>query len=226
LKISAILLSRVLAFIDTAELRPTGGLHAPDFVEEVAKQFEFQKFPQAVEEFNIQKGMVFLTGRIGAGAISKLTIWPNILVIEGRSSTTECKEMLNEILHWAAMKFELTFTPEMITRYAFVSDLSFTSDAPLLTFDPLLSKIAERVSASLSELWLDPIHYELFDLRIGHDPLTRKWGIAPFQIARLAEHRFTENKYFSEAPLPTDLHIELLEEYEAGILDRHRKIGV
>jgi hypothetical protein len=140
LKLSAILLSRVLAFIDTAELRPTGGLHAPDFVEEVAKQFHFQKVPQTIEEFNLQKGMEFLSGRVGKKGITKLIIYPNILVIEGRSNTTECKEMLSEILHWGAMKFDLTFTPEMIRRYAFVSDLSFTSDAPLLTFDPLLEK--------------------------------------------------------------------------------------
>lgn len=220
MKISAILLSRVLAFIDTAELRPTGGLHAPEFVEEVAKQFQFQKFPQTLEEFNVQKGMEFLTGRVGKRAIGKLVIWPNVLVIEGRSNTTECKEMLNEILHWAVMKFDLNFSSEMITRYAFVSDLSFTSEASLLTFDPLLAKIADRVSASLSELWHEPLHYELFDFKIGHDPLSRKWGVAPFQIARLAEHKFTENKYFSEAPLPTDLHIELLEQYEKGIIER------
>jgi hypothetical protein len=220
LKLSAILLSRVLAFIDTAELRPTGGLHAPEFVEEVTKQFQFKKSPETLEEFNIKKGTEFLTGRIGKRAISKFVIWPNILVIEARSNTTECKAMLNDILHWATMKFDLSFTSEMITRYAFVSDLSFTSDAPLLAFDPLLGKIAERIGANLSELWHEPIHYELFDFKVGHDPLTRKWGIAPFQIARLAEHKFTENKYFSEAPLPTDLHIELLEEYEKGILDR------
>jgi hypothetical protein len=202
-----------------------GGLHAPDFVEEVAKQFHFQKVPQTIEEFNLQKGMEFLSGRVGKKGITKLIIYPNILVIEGRSNTTECKEMLSEILHWGAMKFDLTFTPEMIRRYAFVSDLSFTSDAPLLTFDPLLEKIAERISANLSELWHESIHYEQFDFKVGHDPLIRKWGIAPFQISRLAEHKFTENNYFSEAPLPTDLHIELLEQYEKGIIERGKIHG-
>ena len=166
--------------------------------------------------------MEFLTGRIGKSTIGKLTVWPNLVVIEARSNTTECKEILNETLHWAAMKFDLNFTPEMITRYAYVSDLSFTSEAPLLSFDPLIERIADRVSSNLSDIWLDPVHYEQFEFKIGHDPLARKWGIAPFQIARLAEHKFAENKYFSEAPLPTDLHIELLEEYEKGIIERRR----
>ncbi len=222
MKLSAILLSKVIAFIDTVEMLPTGGLYAPDFVRDVALQFEFQKFPQTLEEFNVQKGMDFLTGRVGKGVIGKLSIWPNILVIEARHNTAECQDMLNEILHWAAMKFNLKFDSDMIARYAFVSDISFTSDVPLLTFDPLLQKIANQVSASVSETWKEAIRYEQFDFKIGHDPLSRKWGIAPFQIARLVEHRFTENHYFSEAPVPTDLHIKLIEEYEKGISERLR----
>jgi hypothetical protein len=45
--------------------------------------------------------------------------------------------------------------------------------------------------------------------------LERKYGIASFSITRRAEARFSENKYFSEAPLPTDLHLKLLEQFEA-----------
>lgn len=218
MKLSAILMSRVLAFVDTADLRPTSGLHAPDFVEEVAKQFHFQKYPQTLEEFDIQKGMEFLNGKIGKRAITKLALWPNIVVIEGRRNSTDCQTMLGEILEWATVKFDLNYSPEMIRRYAFVSDISFVSDAPILAFSPLLQRIADRTGKALSETWKEQVVYELFDLKIGHDPLIRKWGIAPFQITRRAEHKFSENKYFSEAPLPTDLHIELLEEYEAGIL--------
>lgn len=211
-------MSRILAFIDTAELRPIEGLYAPEFAGEIAKEFQFQKYPQTVEEFNVQKGIEFLTGRVGRKAIGKLVIWPNIIVVEGRSTTDECKAVLDELLQWGAEKFNLNYSPEMITRYAYVSDLSFTSTAPILNAFSLLQRIAESTSEALTEIWQEPIKYELSELKIGHDPLVRQWGIAPFQIARLAQHSFSEGRYFSEAPLPTDLHIRALEEYEVGIL--------
>jgi hypothetical protein len=55
--------------------------------------------------------------------------------------------------------------------------------------------------------------------------MARSHGIAPFVITHRAESRYSENKYFSEAPLPTDMHIEFLEEFEAGVkqLDEQRR---
>ncbi len=220
MKISSIVLSRVLAFVDTIDLSPVGGVDARGFVRETAEQFHFQKYPQTLDEFDTQKGMEFVSGRLGKKTISKFVIWNNILVVESRFTTTETQEMLQEMLLWGTEKFKLTYSPEMIQHYAYVSDLSFYSDAPLLSLDPLLRRIAERIGSSLTKIWQEPILYEPFDLKIGHDPLARKWGIAPFQITRRAEHRFSENKYFSEAPLPTDEHIALLEEYEKEIVAR------
>ncbi len=216
-------MSRVLAFVDTADLSPTAGINAPEFVREIAKQFQFQKYPQTLEELDPLKGMTFLTGRIGKRTISKFVIWSNVLVIETRSNTTEAKALLEEIILWSAAKFNLTYAPEMITRYAYISDLSFYSEAPILSVSPLWENIARKTSAALTEIWKEPIHYEPFEFKIGHDPLVRKWEIAPFQITRRVEHKFTENKYFSEAPLTTDMHVALLEEYEAGILALHGK---
>ena len=211
-------MSRVLAFVDTEDLRPSAGIYGPEFVREIAGEFSFQKFPTTFVEFDVTKGIEFLNGRVGMRAITKFVIWPNILVIEGQFNSNECKESLGEILQWGKERFKLKYSPEMITHYAYVSDLSFSSTAPLLDVFPLFGKIAERTSEVLSEIWQEPIKYEMFDLKIGHDPLVRKWGIAPFQISRRAEHKFDSGKYFSEAPLPTDEHIALLEEYEAGVL--------
>ncbi len=226
MKLASIVLSRVLAFVDTTDLSPTIGINAPEFVQEMIKQFHFQKYPKTLEEFDPLKGMEFLTGRFGKRTISKFVIWTNVLVIETRSNTVEAEALLRDILLWAKEKFNLTYRPEMITRYAYISDLSFYTEAPILNVSPLWESIAKKTSAALTEMWREPIHYEPLEFKIGHDPLARKWGIAPFQITRRAEHNFSENKYFSEAPLPTDLHIALLEEYEAGILELHGKTRV
>jgi len=55
--------------------------------------------------------------------------------------------------------------------------------------------------------------------RISHDPTARKYGIASLSIEHRVNSLFAENKYFSEAPLPTDLHIKFLEEFEVDVLE-------
>lgn len=222
MRLSAIVLARVLAFIEPYDLAPKGGIDFPELAREIGKHFRFEKSPQTLEEHDLTKGVEFHLGRFGKRPITKFVIWPNILVLETRTSTDDSKSLLEDILLWGRDKFKLTYEPGMIKKYGYVSDLTFHSEAPVLSVSPLMDLIARKMSASLTEIWQEPIQYEPLDLKVGHDPLTRKWGIAPFQITRRAESPFSAKKYFSEAPLPTDLHISLLEEYEAGIIELHR----
>jgi hypothetical protein len=120
------------------------------------------------------------------------------------------------MFEWTAKKLGLTYDPGMIKHWAYISDLSFYSDAPLLQAPPLV-QLGEKVSDAVSVIIGEPVKYEPMIMTVGHDPLLRKYGRAPFTIQRMAESKFTEGKYFSEAPLPTDVHIKLLEEYESDI---------
>jgi len=144
-------------------------------------------------------------------------IFNTLLLVETRSNTTDSKQILEEMLNWAAEKFGLNYHPGMIKRFAYVSDLTFHSDIPLLSVNPALTNLAQKTSKAASEIWQEPVQYEPMNLIVGHDPMSRKYGIAHFSVARRAESRFSENKYFSEAPLPTDVHLSLLDEFEAGV---------
>ncbi|HXL23031.1 MAG TPA: hypothetical protein VOA78_11235 [Candidatus Dormibacteraeota bacterium] len=217
MQLSAIINARVLGFIETFDLAPRGEIFFPDVVQEIVKRYGFQKFPKTFEEFDESKGIEFLEGKIGNKSIQKFVIWNTLLVVETRSSTTDSKEILEGVLEWGAAKFGLTYRPGMIKRYAYVSDLSFYSDLPILNASPVLTNLAAKTSQLLSEIWQEPVQYESVSLTVGHDPMARKYAIAPFSITRRAEARFSENKYFSEAPLPTDAHITLLEDFEKDI---------
>ena len=124
---------------------------------------------------------------------------------------------MEEMLAWGADKLGLNYKPGMINRFAYVSDLSFYSDVPILGVSHAVTRLADKTSKALSEIWQEPIRYDPINVMVGHDPLSRKYGIAPFSISRRAEARFAENKYFSEAPLPTDMHLAMLEEFEADL---------
>ena len=218
MKLSAVLLARVLAYVESADINPRGRAYFPDIATALVERYGFRKSPQTIEEFNEAKGVEFHEGRSGGTVIQKFVIWDTLLVLETHSNTDDSKRILGEMLTWGADKLGLHYHPEMIKHFAYISDLSFYSDAPLLGLNPAAKNLALKTSQALTDIWQEPIHYEPVNLQVGHDPTARKYGIAPFAISRRAEAKFSENKYFSEAPLPTDTHIALLEQYERDVI--------
>lgn len=222
MQLSAVILARVLAFVESIDLNPRGNLFLPGIVPQVVERYKFLQFPQTAEQFDETKGIAFAGGKLGDKVIDKFVIWNSLLVLETRSSTADSKKILEEILTWGAEKFGLNYKPEMIKRFAYVSDLSFYSEVPILDVSPAFAKLAIRTSNVLTDIWQEPVRYEPLNLSVGHDPMSRKYQIAPFTITRRAEAPFSENKYFSEAPLPTDKHLELLQEFEEEIMRAHQ----
>lgn len=217
MKLSSIVVSKVIGYIEILDLSPKGTVFLPELVPQIAKRFNFQKFPQSPAEMDESKGIEFLEGKSGETVIQKFAVFSTLLVIETRSSTSDSKRILEEMLTWGAEKFGLSYTPGTIKRFAYVSDLTFYSDVAILNVSAALTNLSTKTSRALSDIWQEPISYEPINLIVGHDPTARKYAIAPFSIARRAEARFSENKYFSEAPLPTDVHIRLLEEFEREV---------
>lgn len=217
--LAAIALARFVAFFELIDLDPRGRLHYPDFYPSVVQHFNFQQFPRKTEEFDLQKGIELADGKWEKGLISRVVIYGGGIVVETRSSTDDSEKLLDEFLMWAKEKFGLQYYPGMIKRKAYVSSLTFYSDAPLLS--PLsspFSKLAERVTGALGDVLGEKISYEPASLLIHNDQTTRKLSPAAFSIQRRLDIPFTDKKYYSDAPLPTDTHLKILEEFEADIL--------
>jgi hypothetical protein len=208
----------VLGFVDSRYLISGKNIYFPELVGEIVKHFSFQKSPQTLEDYDISKGVEFLEGKAGRRTIQKLVLWDNTLVLETTSSTKDSKEILEEILLWGVERFGLNYEPGLIGRFAYVSDVTFYSDTPLLNVSPAVSFLANSCTAALSEIWQEPVDYRPISLKVGHDPVLRQYGIAPFSIERRGSARFSENKYFSEAPLPTDVHLQILEQFEKHVI--------
>lgn len=217
MKLSAVILARTLAYIDSNDLNSKGKLFIPDLVRALAERYKFEKLPKF--EDRQEKGLVFEDGKIGNKVITKLSLFDAIIVLESRSNTSDSKQLIEEMLSWAAAKFDLVYAPGSIKRFAYVSGLSFYSDAPLLSAaSQPITDLAAKTGTAVSEIWQEPIQYYPAQITVAHDPLARKNGIAHFMITYRAESRFSENKYYSEAPLPTDTHAKFLEEYERDVL--------
>lgn len=220
MNILAIVSARAIAQIETFELNPKGLIFLPDFVRAIIEEFQFQKFPKTIEEIDEAKGIEFAVGKFKELSIKRFSIFPKATVVETRSSTDDSKKILHEILTWASSKFHANYKSGMIKKWLYVSSLTFKSDILLMdTIGGALSNLSGNVSSAIEEAIGENLEYRPAAINLTHDLLVRKYPLAPFTIQRRAETPFSENKYFSEAPLPTNSHIAILEKLEQDIVN-------
>jgi hypothetical protein len=215
-QLSAILLSRVIAFFEIADINPPGGFFFPEITKELVQRFSFQKYPTNFDEWSHEKGAIFTSGRLGKVAVDNITLFNNGIQVDTHAGTKESKRILEETLQWAGDKFGFQLKPNLNIRWAYVSNFTFYTDVPILSPTPL-QNLAERTSKAMSEITGSPIVYVPIIMSIGHDPLALKYGRATFSIQRRLDVPFSENKYFSESPLPTEIHLELLQQFEDDV---------
>jgi hypothetical protein len=218
MKLSAVILGRVLLFVESFDLNPRGKAYYPDIVRRLVEHCGFIKFPQKIEDFDEHKGVEFSGGKWGDVTIEMLKIFQNGLQLDTRVSTTTSETVLDEALAWASKELGIVYSPNMVSRKGYVSDLTFYTDVPILSAYSPVSSLMERAHRKFEQMTGDNAIWQPTVLTIHSDMLPRKPLHAPFTIQRRAETAFSENKYFSEAPFPTDVHIQLLEQFEADVL--------
>jgi hypothetical protein len=218
MEISAIVLARALYFIESLELNPKGKLFYPDLIAALVERCGFRKFPEGLEHFDEAKGVEFVAGKWGDTVVERFKIYNNGLQVDTRVSTAESERIMNEAIEWAINEFGIAYTPQMLSRKAYVSDLVFRTEVPLLTSYSPITNLCRRGHAALGEISRDKMPWQPIILTMQSEGVPRKPVHAPLTIQRRAEAAFSENKYYSEAPLPTDVHIRLLEQFEADVL--------
>src|ERR1700733_12804117 len=105
------MLARTLAYVEAHDLNPRGAIFYPEFVKAIVDRYKFQKFPTKIEDFDEAKGITFEDGKIGSKVIYNFTIYNSLLKVETRSSTDDSKQIIEEILLWAAAKFGIKYGP-------------------------------------------------------------------------------------------------------------------
>jgi hypothetical protein len=215
-ELSAILLARALAFFETVDVTPRKGIFFPELIKGLVQHCSFQQFPKTIEQWTSNDGAQFETGKLGELTIKKLILFPNGVQIDSIAGTEESRQAIRSILEWARDNFEIAYDENTIKEWGYVSDVTFRSDVPLLMTVPL-ERLSRSVTTEISKLLKLETVYQPTGITVGHDPLLRKYGRAAFTIQKRAEVPLTDNKYFSEAPLATDVHIELLRQYEKDV---------
>jgi hypothetical protein len=218
MRITAIKLARVIALFDPDELAPDGRVSLTRVTAEIAKKFQFQKFPTPGEQPDDKKGVAFLDGTWNDTPVMKLTIYNDGIIVDTRSSTTRSLEILKESLHWARLELGMRFEEEMLRRTRYLSSFSFFSEAPILTHSQAMNNAAMAMAELTKSITGQTRKYEGSRIDLDFDHSANRDTVAPFTIQRLGVESFESNRYYTQAPLPTEAHIALVEQFEADVL--------
>jgi hypothetical protein len=215
--------ARALAMMELDSLTNGGRVRINDCIPALVAKYDFQKFPTTPEEFDLaDKGVHLESGKADGFLIDSLVIYSGAMFVDTIASTDDSKRILLGLFEWGRQELGLSYQPSLIRKWAYISDVVFHCDFPLLRrCSPPLENLARKTSGFMEDLF-DGLRYDPYQVWIGHDPEKRKNPIASLFITHRTNTSPSENIFFSEAPLPTHLHLQFLEEFENDVRNASR----
>jgi hypothetical protein len=219
MKLKSVMMARAIWLFDIQDLNPKGKSIFPEVFDWLKDQYHFAKFPKSIDERDQQGGWAFSEGdfqvkeEVFIGA--DLGIYNDGLVATTRSSTNDSEAFLANVLELICKDYSLTFDSQMIRRKMYLSEINVTAEGSLSLINPALSEFARKISSVLT--LEGGLGFQPTGIIFGSDqtitPISKQL-FAGFYLERKVGAPFSENRYYSKAPLPTDQHLGLLEEFE------------
>jgi hypothetical protein len=217
IEILAVRTARCIIHFPTDELNPKGKAIIPEIPAALIERYGFTTYPQKPEDYDPQKGVSFEIGKWNDIAIGRLAIYDTGVLVDTGSSTDDSEAIIKEALAWASEKFGLAYREDWFNRKVYLSELILKCDRKLTTLNPTLETLAAKLTTRVSEILSLSLPFEVTGVSFGFDSFLTKNVLAGFRIERLTDARFSENRYYSSANLPTKEHIEFLNEFEAAL---------
>jgi len=171
--------------------------------------------PTKLEDFD--KGITFKGGYFEEQGIDQLIVFADGIQIDLRSSTENGQTIITDSLEWMKEEVGLAYTPGMIPRWAFLSQLVVRSDCSMDAIHPAFCCLSEKLGALVNERTNEHFKYRLSGLTFDFPRLTGDYPIAPFVIEHRVKTPDSEKLYYSQAPLQTKQHLEILQEFESNL---------
>ena len=215
-----VIAARSVWLFDINELNPRGKSLFPDFFDWLKETYSFDKAPASIADVDETKGWAFSRGSFQVReeffVDVELKVYNDGLVANTWSSTRDTEAFLANVLKSAAAEFSLAYKPEMIGRKQYFSELNVRSEKHLYGINPALSQFAKKVAELIPGNLKLP--FEVAGVALWPVQSIPPLVISAFRFERKLNTSPDECKYYSTAPLHTDSHLDLLDEFEANFM--------
>jgi len=181
-----------------------------DLATDFKERYRFVETPQRAVDFtNTQNELNFL---------QKLAIYTNGMLAEGAAPTEELDLFLDDVLDIVRKQFDLSTIEGSPVSRLYGSKIEIKSTANLSRALAGLSGIAETLTHAVTGYGVSARPYQVGGIsivseKIGDGTITP----ARFVFERRAEKPLDDNLFYSEAPLATKAHVDLIRTLENSL---------
>jgi hypothetical protein len=220
MKLLSVKQARSIWFVPFVDLNPRG-LNLHTLIRPIVEKYKFVIIPTKSEELDLSKGVKFEGGSFQKDLKEEIsvnfTVFNDGIVTDTRSSTEHSDAFLEQFFNWMTEDFGLTPFKEVLRSKVYLSELWVKTDKSLNYLNPKLEKFAKRLTSLIVGHEHHPIKFETSGIYFWTNPtITNPPG--PFRFERAGDFPFDENRYYSTAPLQTDIHLEMLDELESILM--------
>jgi hypothetical protein len=207
MEVKNILVSQAIRFIETGSVLER---RSPvPLINGLREKYGFVQVPQTVADLNFKKGVNFLRGYYKGKIIEKFQVYDNGLLCEANENTDLLDEFINDVLAWVTQEQNLPIKEAGIRAY--VSQMEVVTTTDIGSIFSKISSIGPLISKELSSYGQPAHQYKISGLKMHYDsvptPLPR---VPDFSFERRAGSVYSENQFFTSAPIRTDEHLRIV----------------
>lgn len=211
MKLLSVSVARAMWFMHLSDLNPRGRSIAGDVIAEITTRYMFPKAPTPIEIVEARKKnepLVISGGRYKTEANEvvevSLSMYRDALFADTQSSTNDSESFLIDLVEWITQKFGLVDYKTVAIRKLYVSEMYVSLDRKLNSINPKLADFVRELGGNIKSP-VKNIEFELGAISFWIDPEIKHHHV-PFRLERQVDAAFSENRYYSIAPLETEAH--------------------
>lgn len=207
--------ARSIWLFDAYDLNPRGKNLGANLIDWLKETYHFSRVPTSLTDLDETKALYYAGGQFrahGEPIDVELRIYTDGIVGDTRSSTDDTDAFLSHVLQSAAKEFNLPYKPEIVRRKLYVSEMTVRCIRHLAIVNPKLTEFTGKLTHAVGAK--SPLEFA----SIGFWPdVVPNPGASVFRFERKWGSEFSENRYYTRAPLQTEKHLEILQQLENAL---------
>jgi hypothetical protein len=194
--------------------RPAGALYQPEAMEKLVRRYLFAKHP-SVDDLT-KNARLFAIGKFKDIQISEFAIYPDGIIVSSASNSKILDEFIDDLFGWAREEFGLIPTLDSIHEKTYESNIVVKAASDITTvIAPSAAAIAAVNKVYGSDRYpAAELAHSGFIFSVDETTFPGVKKPVKFIVDRRLRVPIEQNFFYSQAPLTTDDHLDVLRAFE------------